>query len=94
MRSARLVGADLAKFYLALGQPDIAITFLTGALGGYLDDHWSSLVADTQLQIVECCVSSPSDIKQVTLLYIYCYNCKEDTKSTLQKVICLLISGI
>ncbi|KAK6641251.1 hypothetical protein RUM44_012960 [Polyplax serrata] len=66
MRSARLVGADLAKFYLALGQPDKAITFLTGALGGYLDDHWSSLAADTQLQIVECCSSSPIDVKYIT----------------------------
>lgn len=63
MRSARLVGTDLAEFYLALGQPDKAATFLTGALTGYMDDKWSSLVADVQLQLVECCSSSPNDIK-------------------------------
>lgn len=63
MRSARLLGADLAKFYLALGQPDKAVTFLTGALSGYMDDEWPSLVADTHMQLVECCSNMPGDIK-------------------------------
>ncbi|KAL0275695.1 UNVERIFIED_CONTAM: hypothetical protein PYX00_003484 [Menopon gallinae] len=66
MRSARLVGADLAKFYLALGQRDKAIPFLTCALSGYMDEKWPSLAIDIHLQLVECCSSNKGDIKYLT----------------------------
>ena len=38
LRSARLIGRDLSRFYIQLGQPHKAINFLVDLLRGYHDE--------------------------------------------------------
>ena len=57
LRSARMVGLDLANFYLDLGQVQLAATFLVDALKSFRTDSWSSLQLSTLMQVANCYVS-------------------------------------
>ena len=54
LRSARMVGLDLANFYLELGQVQTAVTFLVDALKTFRIDSWNSLQLDTLMQVANC----------------------------------------
>lgn len=54
IRSARLIGRDLAKFYMAEGEPLKAATFLTDQLTVFLEENWPTLAADTHLRLAQC----------------------------------------
>ena len=54
LRSARMVGLDLANFYLDLGQFQTAATFLVDALKTFRIDSWSSLQLNTLMQVANC----------------------------------------
>lgn len=54
IRSARLIGKDLANFYTELGENQKAVAFLSDALQTYTDEGWLNLAAQTQLELAEC----------------------------------------
>lgn len=54
VRSARLIGRDLATFYLKLGQPQQAANFLSDLLHSFDDGCWPLLAADTRTQLQTC----------------------------------------
>ena len=54
LRSARMVGLDLANFYLELGHVQMAVTFLVDALKTFRIDSWNSLQLDTLMQVANC----------------------------------------
>ncbi|XP_050448380.1 trafficking protein particle complex subunit 10 [Cataglyphis hispanica] len=54
IRSARLIGKELARFYSELGENQKAVAFLSDALKTYADEGWSHLAAQTQLELAEC----------------------------------------
>lgn len=54
IRSARLIGKELAQFYSELGENQKAVAFLSDALKTYTDEGWSHLGAQTQLELAQC----------------------------------------
>ena len=54
IRSARLIGKDLAHFYSELGENQKAVAFLSDALQTYTDEGWSPLAIQTQLELAQC----------------------------------------
>lgn len=54
IRSARLIGKELARFYSELGENQKAVAFLSDALKTYMDEGWNQLAAQTQLELAEC----------------------------------------
>ncbi|NXN56298.1 TPC10 protein, partial [Rynchops niger] len=54
IRSAKLVGKDLAEFYMRKKGPQKAEVYLQGALKTYLAEGWALLVTHTRKQLVEC----------------------------------------
>ena len=54
LRSARMVGLDLANFYLDLGQVQMAATLLADALKTFRIDSWNSLTLNTLMQVANC----------------------------------------
>ena len=54
IRSARLVGLDLADFYLDLGQIATAVTFLVDALKTFELDGWNRLRVKTLMKAANC----------------------------------------
>nr|XP_045594376.1 trafficking protein particle complex subunit 10-like [Procambarus clarkii] len=54
IRSARLIGRDLATYYMAQGEPQKAATFLTDQLTMFLEEGWLLLAAQTHLDLAEC----------------------------------------
>lgn len=54
IRSARLIGKELARFYSDLGENQKAVAFLSDALKTYIDEGWDHLAAQTQLELAEC----------------------------------------
>lgn len=54
LRSARLVGRELASFYMLLGETQKAASFLADALTIFEQDGWHELSAITQIELVEC----------------------------------------
>nr|XP_033340136.1 trafficking protein particle complex subunit 10 [Megalopta genalis] len=54
IRSARLIGTELAQFYCELGENQKAVAFLLDALKTYTDEGWSRLAAHTQLELAQC----------------------------------------
>jgi len=53
LRSARLIGRDLSKFYIQLGQPQQSVNFLTDLLRGYQDENWIQLKIDTHIELAD-----------------------------------------
>ncbi|XP_032850376.2 trafficking protein particle complex subunit 10 [Tyto alba] len=54
IRSAKLVGKDLAEFYMRKKGPQKAEVYLQGALKTYLAEGWALLVTHTRKQLAEC----------------------------------------
>lgn len=54
IRSARLIGKDLAHFYSELGENQKSVAFLSDALQTYSEEGWTHLAARTQLKLAEC----------------------------------------
>ncbi|XP_047359612.1 trafficking protein particle complex subunit 10 isoform X1 [Vespa velutina] len=54
IRSARLIGKELARFYGELGENQKAVAFLSDALKTYMDEGWCHLAAQTQLELAQC----------------------------------------
>ena len=54
MRSAKLVGRDLASFYMEMGQHVKAATFLVESLKTYQQERWSKLSLQTMLDLAQC----------------------------------------
>lgn len=54
LRSARLVGLDLGRFYCALGQPQKAVVFFADLVRELKTEHWSLLASETLLQLAGC----------------------------------------
>nr|XP_028583150.1 trafficking protein particle complex subunit 10 [Podarcis muralis] len=53
-RSAKLVGKDLAEFYMKKKSPQKAEVYLQGALKTYLAEGWALLITHTRKQLAEC----------------------------------------
>nr|XP_025841334.1 trafficking protein particle complex subunit 10 isoform X1 [Vulpes vulpes] len=53
-RSARLVGKDLAEFYMRKKSPQKAEIYLQGALKNYLAEGWALPITHTRKQLAEC----------------------------------------
>ncbi|XP_040477784.1 trafficking protein particle complex subunit 10 isoform X2 [Ursus maritimus] len=53
-RSARLVGKDLAEFYMRKKSPQKAEIYLQGALKSYLAEGWALPITHTRKQLAEC----------------------------------------
>ncbi|XP_048349288.1 trafficking protein particle complex subunit 10 isoform X2 [Sphaerodactylus townsendi] len=54
VRSAKLVGKDLAEFYMKKRSPQKAEVYLQGALKTYLSEGWPLLITHTRKQLAEC----------------------------------------
>ncbi|XP_076035164.1 SIDL trafficking protein particle complex subunit 10 isoform X2 [Oratosquilla oratoria] len=54
IRSARLVGRDLAAFYVRLGEPQKAVSFLTDQLKTFMEEGWETLITHTQTDLTKC----------------------------------------
>lgn len=54
IRSARLIGREVASFYIQLGEVQNAAAFLTDALRTFEQDGWRELAAQTQMELAEC----------------------------------------
>ncbi|KAG5877673.1 hypothetical protein JTB14_013918 [Gonioctena quinquepunctata] len=54
LRSARLVGREVASFYMLLGETQKAAAFLTDCLKTFEQDGWHELAAQTHIELAEC----------------------------------------
>ncbi|XP_006137949.1 trafficking protein particle complex subunit 10 [Pelodiscus sinensis] len=54
IRSAKLVGKDLAEFYMRKKGPQKAEVYLQGALKTYVAEGWALLITHTRKQLAEC----------------------------------------
>ncbi|CAG9863619.1 unnamed protein product [Phyllotreta striolata] len=54
LRSARLVGRELASFYMLVGETQKAAAFLSDVLKTFEQDGWRELAAQTQIELAEC----------------------------------------
>ena len=54
IRSARLIGKKLARFYSELDENQKAVVFLLDALTTYSSEGWSHLAAQTQHELAQC----------------------------------------
>ncbi|KAJ8930533.1 hypothetical protein NQ314_016646 [Rhamnusium bicolor] len=54
LRSARLVGREVASFYMLLGETQKSAAFLGDALRTFEQDGWHELAAQTQIELAEC----------------------------------------
>ena len=54
LRSAKLVGRDLAAFYIQMGQFVKATTFLVESLKMYQQERWTKLSLQTMLDLAQC----------------------------------------
>ena len=54
IRSARMIGRDLAEFYLQLGEMPKAAVFLADALKTFEEENWRHLAMQTHLELADC----------------------------------------
>lgn len=54
LRCARLVGTEVASFYMLLGETQKAAAFLGDALRTFEEDGWREVAAQTQVELAEC----------------------------------------
>lgn len=54
LRSARLIGREVASFYMLLGETQKAAVFLGDILRTFEENGWQELAAQTQLELAEC----------------------------------------
>ncbi|XP_022294052.2 trafficking protein particle complex subunit 10-like isoform X1 [Crassostrea virginica] len=53
-RSARLIGKDLADFYILQGEPEKAENFLMDAMKSFHQEGWHHLADDMKLELAKC----------------------------------------
>lgn len=66
LRSARLIGREVASFYMLLGEIQNAAAFLSDALRTFEQDGWRELAAQTQVELAECYKKSNDTKKYIT----------------------------
>lgn len=54
LRCARLVGTEVASFYMLLGETQKAAAFLSDALRTFEEDGWREVAAQIQVELAEC----------------------------------------
>lgn len=54
LRCARLIGREVASFYMLLGETQKAAVFLGDILRTFEENGWQELAAQTQLELAEC----------------------------------------
>ncbi|KAF5299108.1 hypothetical protein FQR65_LT09466 [Abscondita terminalis] len=54
LRSARLIGLEVASFYMLLGETQKTAAFLGDAFRTFEMDGWQELAAQTQIELAEC----------------------------------------
>nr|XP_018911328.1 PREDICTED: trafficking protein particle complex subunit 10 [Bemisia tabaci] len=54
IRSARMIGLDLASFYISMKDLTKAVSFLSSALRTYEEDNWPLLALQCQLKLAKC----------------------------------------
>ncbi|XP_071041764.1 trafficking protein particle complex subunit 10 isoform X2 [Parasteatoda tepidariorum] len=54
IRTARLIGRDLAQLYMKMKQPQKAISFLADLLKTYREENWEMLTANIQQDLLQC----------------------------------------
>jgi len=54
IRSARMIGRDLAAFYIQLGEMQKAAVFLMDALKTFEEENWKHLAIQTQCELADC----------------------------------------
>lgn len=64
IRSARLVGREVASFYMLLGETQKSAAFLSDALRTFEKDGWHELAAQTQVELAEC-FKKANDIRKL-----------------------------
>nr|XP_054753568.1 trafficking protein particle complex subunit 10-like [Lytechinus pictus] len=67
MRSAKLIGKDLASFYLKTGELHKAESFLSDALKAYETERWGTMVASTRKELAECYKKLDNNLKYLKL---------------------------
>ncbi|KAF7262889.1 SIDL trafficking protein particle complex subunit 10 isoform X2 [Rhynchophorus ferrugineus] len=65
IRMARLVGQEVASFYLLLGETQKAAAFLGDALRTFENDGWQELAAQIQINLAECHKRAKDTVKYV-----------------------------
>ncbi|ESO89314.1 hypothetical protein LOTGIDRAFT_106362, partial [Lottia gigantea] len=53
-RSARILGRDMAEFYMKIGEPQKAEGFLLDAIKMYQQENWGNLADGTMLDLAQC----------------------------------------
>jgi len=53
LRSAPLIGRDVARFYLQLGQSQKSSNFLFDLLRGWREENWPRLKIDTHIELAD-----------------------------------------
>ncbi|KAK6170462.1 hypothetical protein SNE40_018849 [Patella caerulea] len=56
-RSARILGRDMADFYMKIGEPQKAEGFLLDAIKMYQQENWGNLADGTMLDLAQCLLS-------------------------------------
>lgn len=72
LRSARLVGREMASFYSRLGEIQKTAAFLTDALRTFEQDGWRELAAQTQVELAECHAKSGDVRKYIRACIAVC----------------------
>lgn len=54
IRSARMIGKELARFYSDMNENQKAVVFLLDALQTYSSEGWTHLAAQTQHELAQC----------------------------------------
>ena len=70
LRSARLIGRDLSRFYLQLNEPQKSISFLLDLLRGYQEENWPRLKVDTHVELAEIYLKTGDRDKYINSFYI------------------------
>lgn len=72
LRCARLVGRELASFYMLLGEIQKSAAFLSDALRTFEQDGWKELAAQTQVELAECFKKSGDTRKYIRACAAIC----------------------
>lgn len=79
LRMARLVGQELASFYLLLSETQKAAAFLGDALRTFENDGWQDLAAQIQISLAECHKKAKDTVKYVKACAYVCAAAEVDT---------------
>lgn len=72
LRCARLIGREVASFYMLLGEIQKSAAFLSDALRTFEQDGWKELAAQTQVELAECFKRSGDNRKYIRACAAIC----------------------